>query len=365
MLQEEGFLVEAAAFNRKYHKGRLPSCDLIQLGIIENGKYFIRLLKILKAIPNVRTAIARNDVVYASGQDMAFLGFLAGFLLGKPIVMEVGDLVNIQVASSIKSKIFRIIDRWITSRYALIVTISEGFLNIYYRKWLKIKTRGIVIQNKLEKHLLKSLTISVSDSKKKDKLRPILDRPLIIGYFGLLRDLWSLQVLIKLAELYPGQYEIVLAGMPMKQSNFAEQSACHPNVKYIGEYRSPEDLPFLYGQVDMIWACYPEIKRNDWNLRWGRPNRFYESCFFKKPCFAREGSLFAEDVKRYNIGCLIRDVDVEKVVMQISSINYNEFKEWHEALLKLPQDVYLYEYEGRDLANEIRKLRPIEKQRLK
>ncbi|WP_028894689.1 hypothetical protein [Syntrophorhabdus aromaticivorans] len=361
MLQEEGFEVEALAFERKYHKGRLPSCAVTRIGAIEHGKYAARLLKFIKALPLIRSAISRNDFVYASGQDMAFLGFLAGLGLGKPIVMEVGDLVNIQLLPNIKGKIFRIFDRWITRRYALLVVISEGFLNEYYRKWLGLNIPGLVIQNKLESNSLQRLPISIADEKQKDK--PASEKPLRIGYFGLLRDLWSWQVLSTLAQQHPERYEIVLAGMPINPSNISELAEHFTNVKYIGEYRSPEGLPFIYQQIDMVWACYPEIKEDDWNLRWGRPNRFYESCFFKKPCFAREGSLFAEDVKSYNMGCLIRDVDVQKVVKQISSITYNEFKEWHEALLKLPQDVYLYEHEGHDLANEIRKLRPIEKRR--
>lgn len=39
MLQESGFAVEAVAFERDYHSGRLPTCRVESLGRIENGKY--------------------------------------------------------------------------------------------------------------------------------------------------------------------------------------------------------------------------------------------------------------------------------------------------------------------------------------
>lgn len=355
MLQDEGFEVEALAFERKYHKGRMPDCHVTKLGVIEHGNYIARLLKFIKVLPVVRSGILRNDFIYASGQDMAFLGYLAGLWLGKPIAMEVGDLTSIQTASGLKGKVFRMFDAWLTSRYSLLVVISEGFLNTYYRKWLRVKTIGLVLQNKLEGGPFMSNKADLPALHVDDHFAS--DRALKIGYFGLLRDYWSWQILTTLAAQHPKRFEVVLAGLPINPANIFELATNFPNVTYLGEYRSPEDLPSLYQQVDMIWACYPEIKIDDWNLRWGRPNRFYESCFFKKPCFAREGSLFADDVKRYNIGCLIRDIDVQKVVDQIAATAHKHFKEWHESMLKLPQDVYLYTNEGRDLANEIRKLR--------
>lgn len=186
--------------------------------------------------------------------------------------------------------------------------------------------------------------------------RPFIDRPLRIGYFGLLRDYWSWEVLNTLARQYSLKFEVVLAGLPVNLPNINEHIMDCINISYLGEYRSPDDLSNIYEKIDMIWACYPEIKNDDWNLRWGRPNRFYESCFFKKPCFAREGSLFAQDVKRYNIGFLINDVDVQKVVDQMSTITYNDFIAWYKSISQLPKETYLYTNESRILANEINKL---------
>ena len=59
-------------------------------------------------------------------------------------------------------------------------------------------------------------------------------------------------------------------------------------MTFAGEYRSPQDLPAIYGGVDMVWSCYPEIREEDYNFKWGRPNRFYEGCYFKKPFFCQK-----------------------------------------------------------------------------
>ena len=78
MLQNEGFYVSGLAFERPYHKGRMPTCNLKSLGRIENKKYVFRLIKFIKSIPKIRTSIKQNDFVYTSGQDMAFLAFVSG-----------------------------------------------------------------------------------------------------------------------------------------------------------------------------------------------------------------------------------------------------------------------------------------------
>jgi len=42
MLQQAGFIVEAVAFERDYHVGRMPDCPIERLGKIAHGHYFQR-----------------------------------------------------------------------------------------------------------------------------------------------------------------------------------------------------------------------------------------------------------------------------------------------------------------------------------
>ena len=354
MLQDEGFEVEAIAFERKYHKGRPPNCKLTNLGFIRNKKYFERFIKILIELPKIRKFIKRNEIIYASGQDVAFASLISGLGFRKPIIMEVGDIASLQTGHGILGKIIRKIDKIITSQYALLIVISEGFLNIYYKKWLNLSIPAMVIKNKLEPNIVGQDYKKFRANSKHFKIKQ--KNPLRIGYFGLLRDYWSWKVLSTLATRFPNQFEIIFAGYPINPLNIENRLKNFRNMHYLGEYKSPIDLPFIYNQVDMIWACYPEIKKNDWNLKWGRPNRFYESCFFAKPCFARDYSLFAEDVKNYNIGCLIKDVDVDKVVSQISNISTKDYSNWKKSLDNLPPKFFLLSNESKQLADNIRKI---------
>lgn len=354
MLQEAGYYVSAAAFERDYQGGRRPNCEISILGKLKDGKYFERIFKFLKAVPALRVALAQHDVVYASGQDMAFLALVSGFGIGKPIVMEVGDLVHMQLRSGLQGDLVRLADRWISSRYKLLVVISEGFLEVYYREWLRLATPGLVIQNKLD--WVQTKQESLGNSDQINSSRPLVERPLKIGYFGLLRDSWSWQVLSCLVRTHPSRFEVVFAGLPITPPDLVEQAASTSGLKYLGSYRSPEGLPGIYNAVDMVWACYPPMAEEDWNMRWGRPNRFYESCYFKKPCFARAGSLFASDVERYGIGRVIDTEDVRETVELISKIRIADYDSWCLSMLALPFGTYLYTNERELLSSAIEDL---------
>lgn len=346
MLLDAGFNVSVAAFERDYHSGRLPGVEITKLGKIENRNYLKRIWKILKAIPKLRREIRKNDIVYASGQDMAAMSWIAGIGCHRPIVLEVGDIVNIQLSNNYIGKVVRQIEKFFVSKYKLLVVISPGFLDGYYYGWLNLKVPGLILENKLEPDTT-PLPLPKNDYV------PFQDGPMRIGYFGLLRDEWSFNVLKALSERFPGEYEIVFAGMIVDPVNLPDQVSESTNMKYLGEYRSPADLPVLYNQVDMIWACYPSIGNDDWNFKWGRPNRFFESCFYGRPCFARFGAHFAGDVTNFNIGKVLHNFKLHEVIDEIRTIDQETYQQWRLNLEDLPSEVYLYGHENQQLASAI------------
>ena len=119
MLQQGGFEVEAIAFERDYQGGRLPNCSVQRLCKIKHGHYLRRVVNIVMSLPALRRAISRNHMVYASGQDMAITALIAGFGLGRPVALEVGDIVSLQVLPGIIGRIVRAVDRFFVNRLLL------------------------------------------------------------------------------------------------------------------------------------------------------------------------------------------------------------------------------------------------------
>jgi succinoglycan biosynthesis protein ExoL len=357
MLQESGFDVEAVAFEREYHIARLPSCSVRCVGTIDNGHYLKRILKIIVALPKIREAIRRNNLVYASGPDMALAALIASFGVRRPVILEVGDIRRIQIRSGVIGYLARVVDKYVVDCSRLLVATAPGFVDGYYRQWLHTKTASLVLENKLVRSLTEPE--SFEDSALFQGV-PKVDRRLRIGYFGVLRCDWSWKVLETLALTYPSEVEVLVAGYIISPADLRERAKKLDNVSFRGEFSYPDNLSGLYGDVDLVWAAYPGPEDSDPNWRWAqlmcRSNRFYESCYYKKPIITLAGSADAYEVQRYGIGMIICDQSLEMVVNQISRISLEDLSYWQENLKKIPQEVYMYTTEIDELADRITKI---------
>ena len=353
MLQQAGFEVEAVAFEREQHDCRLPDCPVERLAKIPHGRYSQRILPQIAALPTIRRAIRRNHIVYASGPDMALSAVVAGLGLGRPVILEVGDIRKAQVSKGIVGFLTRLIERYTVNACKLLVVTAPGFLDEYYRKWVKTRTPALVMENKQEEPEAGFASIEPSTPFEK---KPLMDRPLRIGYFGVLRCEWSWRVLEALALARPDEVEIVAAGYILNSLDIPARAEKLSNVEFLGEFRSPDDLPNLYGNVDLIWGCYPYPDSDDWNWRWARTNRFYESCFFQKPIIALRESGDAGEVERHDIGLIVSGPRIEPVVDALTAISPDDLARWQDNLSRLPHEVYVYTTEGDELASALQGL---------
>ena len=341
MLREAGFEVSVAAFERDYHKGRLPDAPVTSLGHISHGRYLARAVRMLLALPRLRRALRGAQVAYASGQDMALFAMVAAFGLGVPVVLEVGDIRHVQVARGLKGVVARALDRFIVGRARLLVVTARGFAEGHYRDRLGSRTPWLLMENKLDELPLQRALQEAGASE--SPRRPGVLR---IGYFGVIRCPWSCEVLRQVARRGGGRIEVVIAGFCMDPADLAEQVAAEPHVTYRGTYSSPRDLPALYGSVDMVWACYPGPEQQDADWRWAlricRSNRFYESCFFRRPLITMAESADGEEVERLGIGLGLSDQSPEGVCRAIEGITEERLQEWRQRMERLPRSVGVY-----------------------
>lgn len=273
MLQRAGCKLESMGFERNLSTGRLPNCPLESLGPMPHGRYFSRVLKMAWRLPKVRAGVSRNDLVYAFNPDMALLALAAGAGLGKPVVLEVADIRPVQVAGGPLGLAFRKIDKWVTGACRLLVLTSDGYAS-YYKDWLAVATPRMVIENKLDAPFAAAVRARLGGVRAG---APLTGRPLRIGWFGLLRDQWSLAVLEALTRARPGGYSVLLAGQahnPLDGKEFLRLVANNPAFEFRGPYRHPEHLPDLYADVDVIMAGKPPTIPEAWaRTISGLPNR--------------------------------------------------------------------------------------------
>ena len=94
----------------------------------------------MASIPSVRRAIKSNDLVYAFGPDMALLCHVSGIGLGRPIILEIGDIREIQTAGGIAGRLMRVVDKYLSNSCHLLVATAHGYIDYYYRQWIKTTT---------------------------------------------------------------------------------------------------------------------------------------------------------------------------------------------------------------------------------
>lgn len=339
MMQEAGIEVEAVGFERTGHFVGSPDCRMESLGWLHHRRYFLRGMRLASCCPKVRAALKRNDIAYAFSPDMALMALAAGVGLRKPVVLEVADIRGLQVARSFAGQLFRRIDRRATDACSLLVVTSPHYYR-YYRDWLNVKTPGLVVENKAAPSFADRIAPREQTAPAG---RPPADRPLRIGLFGILRDKWSLKVIESVSRTSPQKFAFVLAGVPGKYtSGELQRPAGRPNVKRLGPYRNPADLPPLFEEVDMVFACYPlEIPK-----KWSRSNRYYDACLFQKPLIVRDGTADAIETRRHDIGLVIEGRSVEAAAAALRGIAAEDWQRWRANMAALPRELFVSSEEG-------------------
>jgi succinoglycan biosynthesis protein ExoL len=345
-LERLGIHVVLLGFTRGYFPGKEWHGDYKILGDIEEGAYPKRLIVFLLAFIKVVKEIKSANVVYAFGQDLLGLGWLASFFIVKKpgIVCEVSDIQPALTGNNMYSRVLRFIERFLMHNINLLVVTSYAFISEYY-----IKIQGLtaipfqVIENKVDSnHILLGKNKGEEFS---------IDGKLRIGYFGLLRSHQSWEILKLVAKRGCGRIKIFMRGS-LSNKVIEEEVNNIPNIEYGGPYISPDELTDIYSRVDMVWDSYyegPDIG----NWCWQRTNRFYEACFFGKPLFCHNETEDGRIVTTLELGLSSDMTRQEDYVDLILGIEASQIEIWKKNIAKLPADKYTYTNEHVILANAL------------
>ncbi len=347
-LERLGVEPKILSFERKYYQGVPWPQGYISLGRIQHGHYWRRLPRIIMAIPIVRRTAADADVLYAFGLDTLLLAHLAIiFTRQKPkVVYEVGDIRSILVKKNFLGRSLRAVERFLVRRSSLIVVTSHAYINEYFLKIQRLEgVRYHVIENKLTNFNDLPITLDSSlDKRDHDEIR--------IGYFGLIRCRRSWEVLKKIALRGNGKFRVVIRGIlseslmdlhsEMTQTRF---------VEFGGPYISPDDLPAMYGSIDLAWIAH---FANETNIKWSRVNRFYEACYFYRPMIAQTGTQDGFVVEERGLGLCIDLQNKEKAIQNVLEIDKSDIEKWRENIFRLPRNVCVYTDEHEKLLSYLR-----------
>jgi len=339
-----GIETKVLAFERDAYPGKGIPGGYISLGKIEHGKFLKRLIPIIKAVQVVYSEIKDADVIYAFDYDMAFLGIIASKRLRhKPrLVYEVGDIHEILLGKNLIHRSLRNLDKFIMNKTHLLVVTSEAFVTGYFKGILGLNNfRYFVLENKLAiNQLLKIETTKLEQNKKKIR----------IGYFGKLNCNESWEIIKQIVQSSEGKIEVYVRGESKGVESFEPDVKEINGITYEGTYISPDDLPKIYGKVDIVWGA---ARRERLNSLWARRCRFYESCFFQKPIIAFWDSEDGRIVEELKIGVCVDFNDIPRTINRVLSITCEDISMWHHNIENLPKKIFVYTDDHERLIKEI------------
>jgi len=243
----------------------------VDLGRTADAQFGQRILAVLKnaaADKALRVAIADCTVLMARNLEMLVLA--AKLKRGRRLVYECLDIHRLLLKNGLFARLIQAVERALLNHVDLIVTSSPRFEANYFRERRGLSTPVLLLENKV---------LKLEDCPAADvipRLPVALDKPIVIGWFGMLRCRRTLDILGGLAARSKDRIEVRIAGIPSEAEfpDFGAAISIYPGLTYTGPYRA-EDLPALYSAIHFIWAI--DYFEEGLNSTWLLPNRLYEA----------------------------------------------------------------------------------------
>jgi succinoglycan biosynthesis protein ExoL len=214
-----------------------------------------------------------------------------------PVVYEVLDIQRVFIGGKLINRAFRGAERLLIGQTALLVVSSPDFLSEYFLSFQKYAGRWRLLENKVSAAQLPPAAPQMPRSKTSGP-------PWIIGWFGTLRCVRSLEALCRIADASPDKVIVHIRGLPSQEDLTIDliEASCagRKNMLYGGPYRSPQDLAAIYGPVHLAW-CIDYLDAGG-NSDWLLPNRVYEGGLMGCLAIARKGTATARMVDHLGLG---------------------------------------------------------------
>ncbi len=347
-LKKQGVHCFVTGFDRDSYPGKPWGMPVYSLGYVEHMRYHKRIGTLLKSIPSIRKQSDGMDAIICFNLDLLFITWLAltGVRNKPELIYDVGDIRTSLVKKGLISKILRSVERFLLKRISLLMVTSEAYITEYFEGIQGMNDVDILmLENKLNKD-----DTPAPLPRKQDPWSE--ERPVTIGYFGVLRCRKSLKLLNKLALEGNGKVQVIVRGVYLDTDDLDGMIRDNPYMSYKGPYVFPDDLAKIHAEVDLSWLVHAHTRQN---TMWARIFRFYHACFYGIPMIAQSGSKDGDEVIRHNIGFCVDIENPDDAIQRILNIKPADYQIWNHNVQQLPGELYLITDEFEKLKNHIQK----------
>jgi succinoglycan biosynthesis protein ExoL len=254
-------------------------------------------------------AWAGADVIIARNLDNLVLAEAARRRLGlkTPLIYELLDIHTVMFRDDPLANLLRAIEGRLLRASDAVIISSPAFERDYLARYHRRHPGVLHVENKV-----------LSDSIIVPPVRSADGPPWRIGWFGGIRCKQSLDSLSRLVRAHPGLFEVHIRGR-FTNPHMGDVHGIirdSPGIYYHGAYKSPEDLPKIYGEVHFAWAV--DFCQEGANSDWLLPNRLYEGGLHGAVPIALRGVETGRWLERRGVGLLI-DASLEESVFELLS----------------------------------------------
>ena len=346
-LRRLGAETRVLAFSRQGHLEDDETPGVQVLGEIAHEEVWRRSATLMRALPVVREAARNSDVVYAFGPDQLALARLALAGLRRPprLAVEIGDLHPFLVADRPTAALGRAFERLLMRSNVLLVSTSPGFVEKYYRQKLGMKQLpSLVIENKVDPDVTPKPLALVREAK----------GPIRIGWFGMLRCERSWEVLRRVAREGQGRFQIVLRGVPTDRlTDLPERVRAEAHMEFSGSYSVPDDLPEMYGEIDLCWMVHHDTVRPYESWGWARSNRLYQAGWYGTPVIGQVDKDDSTVLAEHGLGMTLDVTDVERSVAAFQDLDRADVTAWRRNFATVPESVFALSNEHEHLLDAL------------
>lgn len=308
-----GFDVRVYSFVRTNEKQDCSdvSWPLAVIGSFHNSlPYYKRLPILYKGIKKIAKQYnGQNNVCfYYLGLDIAMI---ATYVVKQQYIYEECDLNHTYIGNPWLRSLFERLDCSIIKKSLQAILTSEGFLSFHK---LKNTDNITLIANKLPE--------SIENLPKLPARKTDIDH-LSFGFVGSARYETIANFALVLVNHFP-QHEFHFWGnIQQRVKSIAEALTKYPNCHFHGRFKSPDDLPQIYSQIDFTLATYDTKFEN---VRYAEPNKIYEAIYFRTPIIVSKGTFLSEKVSRNRLGFSVNAMDENDIVSFIEHIDIDLYE---------------------------------------
>lgn len=317
---DNGYNVVIYAFSRNESMHNQLKVDIKIVDSFSNDlSYSKRLPKLFRSIKKVVLTHRKDNVLYyLFALDVAMIFRIC---CRTSYIYEESDLQHTYISNTYVRNGMEWIDKQIIKKSLLSVFTSDGFIRYHFRD--KRPENVYLIENKLDQNVQK---LHFCNKHKFDK------NNLSIGFVGSPRYESLYSFIDIFCKNFPS-YTFHIYGAPVNEK--LKTYTKYNNCVLHGYFRTPDDLPSIYSNIDLVVSTY-DTKYD--NVRYAEPNKLYEAIYFETPIIVSSNTFLAEKVNNLGIGYDLDPFNESQIINLIDSLSCDNYLSKIECIKKIPKE---------------------------